>query len=309
MLNRLPNQYGFFCDSFPTPLIGIRIAENDPLIWCKLEFLHPSGSTKDRIARWILEKAWREGLIRTGSLVVEASSGSTSIAMALTCAQMKLNFLAVMPEGVSRERILMIHSFGAQVMLTPKSEGMVGALKKAEEISKEKAAYYCRQFENPDNIMAHKIGTGREIVMQIPGGGADAVVSGVGTGGTIMGLSQAFHDHGCRVKAFVARPTSNNFFGGVECCSFSQKIPGVLDGYSRLYVPEENPDIEQIAVEETFAIHMTKVLLQKGFPVGPSSGLNYAASVEVARRIGPKAQVVTVFPDRVERYFSTELFA
>src|SRR5689334_15755644 len=107
-----------------TPLVAIRLAPGEPVIWCKLEFLNPSGSTKDRIARFILEKAWREGKITRNSTVVEASSGSTSIAMALACAQLGLRFIAVMPEGVSNERVLIIRGYGGEIRFTSKDGGI-----------------------------------------------------------------------------------------------------------------------------------------------------------------------------------------
>ena len=112
----------------PTPLVPVRLNETSPVIWCKLEFLNPSGSTKDRIARYILGKAWRQGRLKEGDTVVEASSGSTSIAMAMACAQLGLQFLAVMPEGVSNERVLIIRAYGGVVQLTPKAKGVRGAI-------------------------------------------------------------------------------------------------------------------------------------------------------------------------------------
>jgi cysteine synthase A len=277
----------------------------DP-IWCKLEFLNPSGSTKDRIARHMLEKAWRRGDLEPGGLVVEASSGSTSIALALACAQMGLRFRAIMPEGVSEERLLMLRAFGAEAELTPRDAGMAGALRRAEEIAAE-GAFYTRQFENPDNTEAHRLGTGEEILSQIPGGTVDAIVSGVGTGGTIAGLHRACCESGCGTIPFVARPVKGTGLH-VECCSFSSRVPGVLDGLSKLYDPAALEGLVELDVDDDLALATTRRLQARGFPVGPSSGLNYAAAVEASERLGPDAVVVTVFPDRMERYFSTELF-
>ena len=219
-----------------TPLVPVRLRKESPKIWCKLEFLNPSGSTKDRIAKYILEKAWRAGKIKLGSQVVEASSGSTSIAMALVCAQLGLKFCAVMPQGVSSERVLIIKGYGGEVILSPKEEGIRGSMRIAEE-RESQGAYYPRQFENPDNVRAHQEGTGREILAQIPGRNVDLFVCGVGTGGTIMGLYKAFTEAGCQVQAFAAMPISSFAFAGIECNSFSTKIPGVLDSISKLYDP------------------------------------------------------------------------
>jgi cysteine synthase A len=292
-----------------TPLVPVQLSEESGRIWCKLEFLNPSGSTKDRIARYILEKQWRSGRLRAGDEVIEASSGSTSIAMALACAQMGLKFTAVMPESVSNERVMIIRSLGGKISLVPKEEGMVGAIKYAATEAERTGAFYPCQFENLDNAEAHRVSTGQEILSQIPGGIVHGVVSGVGTGGTIVGLYNAFAQAGCPVTPFLARPTTEGDHSfDVECCSFSSRVPGVADGLSKLFSKASLPHLVQIDVPGSLAIETTRCLIRHGFPVGPSSGLNFAAAVEAAKQLGPDAQIVTVFADRMERYFSTELF-
>jgi len=304
----LPPDGRFLAQLGPTPLVPVRLEEAGPAIWCKLEFLNPSGSTKDRIARYMLEKAWRQGTLSPGATVVEASSGSTSIALALVAAQMGLRFVAVMPEGVTEERVITIRAYGGEVVLTPRGDGVRGAMVHVERLARERGAFAPRQFENPDNAEAHRVWTGQEVLAQIPGGAVDAVVSGVGTGGTIVGLHEAFSDAGCPLTPFVARPViGTGGLGDVECCSFSGRVPGVVEGLSRLFDPARMPGLVQIDVADELAMATARALIRRGFPVGPSSGLNYAAAVEAARRLGPGAQVVTVFPDRMERYFSTEL--
>ncbi|MBS1994474.1 MAG: cysteine synthase family protein [Cyanobacteria bacterium SZAS LIN-3] len=299
----------------PTPLVPVALEADGPRIWCKLEFLNPSGSTKDRIARYILEKQWRLGRLRTGSLVVEASSGSTSIAMALVCAQIGLKFIAVMPESVSNERVQIIKSYGGQIILTPRADGILGALSRAAQEAEERDAFYPRQFENVDNAEAHRVSTGQEILGQVPGGVVHAVVSGVGTGGTIVGLYNAFAGAGCPVRPVFAKPVetvmapAGQTYFEAECCSFSSRVPGVVDGLSKLYSRADLPGLIEVEVQGRVAIETTRKLIRHGFPVGPSSGLNYAAAVEAQRQLGDKAHVVTVFPDRMERYFSTELFS
>jgi cysteine synthase A len=293
----------------PTPLVPVQLDPQAPTIWCKLEFLNPSGSTKDRIARHILEKAWRQGLVQPGSHVVEASSGSTSIAMALQCAQLGLHFTAVMPEGVSNERVWMIRAYGGNVAFVPRDAGIAHAIARAEQIAQNTAAFTPRQFTNPDNAEAHRLSTGPEILAQIPGGVVHAVVSGVGTGGTIVGLHAACSAAGDAVIPVVARPVSRTAFADVECCSFSSKVPGVVEGIETLYTAAQLPDLLEIEIDETLCLDTTRALIQRGFPVGPSSGLNFAAALEAARLLDPSAQIATVFPDRMERYFSTELFA
>ena len=138
----LPGEHRYPHRCQPTPLVPVRL--DGVAVWCKLEFLNPSGSTKDRIARHILEKAWRRGHLREGSLVIEASSGSTSIALALACAQMGLRFLAVMPEGVSSERVMIIKAYGGQVKLTPKDAGILGALDETRRLAEESGAFLPR---------------------------------------------------------------------------------------------------------------------------------------------------------------------
>jgi len=309
-LSRLPDRNVFYLNRLaPTPLTPIRLAEGEPRIWCKLEFLNPSGSTKDRIARFILEKAWREGRIQRGSTVIEASSGSTSIAMALACAQLGVRFIAVMPEGVSNERVLIIKGYGGEIRFTPKAGGIVAAIAETERMAAESDAFLPRQFANPDNSQAHRMCTAREIMDQVPGGAVDAVVSGVGTGGTLVGLYQGLRDAGCLVTPVWVRPVDlQHDDPEVECCSFSARIPGVVDRVSKIFREDELPGLRMIEIRDVDAMETTRQLMRLGFPVGPSSGLNYRAAVEIARSM-EGAQVVTVFPDRMERYFTTELFS
>lgn len=306
---------GFYLSSLaPTPLVPVRLGPGEPRVWCKMEFLNPSGSTKDRIAQYILTKAYRSGRLTAGDLVVEASSGSTSIAMAMACAQLGLRFVAVMPEGVSSERSLMIRAYGGEVVFSPKEAGIVGALEHARAHAEAHNGFLPLQFANAENIDAHRFCTTREILSQIPGSTVDAVVAGVGTGGTLMGLYRGMRDQGVEAQPFAARPITRSgtvsvqCFAGVEQCSFSSRIPGVIDKISTLYDPEELEGLEELEIEDTDAIETARRLIRMGFPVGPSSGLNYAGAVAAARRLGPEAIVVTVFCDRMERYFSTELF-
>jgi cysteine synthase len=310
MTMRLPEINRYVDRTAPTPLVPVRLDASGPTIWCKLEFLNPSGSTKDRIANYILGKALRRGEIPPDGTVVEASSGSTSIAMALAAAQLGLRFVAVMPEGVSQERRLIIESYGGAVVFTPRALGMRGALSGAERVAADRGGFLPLQFSNPDNPAAHRYRTAHEIIMQIHGGCVDAVVSGVGTGGTLVGLCQGLADFGCRVVAFAARPVTGLALDGAECCSFSGRIPGVAEGLSAIYAAfrSEAPLLE-LDVPDDEALDLARRLIRKGFPVGPSSGLNYRAALMAAERLSPEACILTVFPDRMERYFSTELFA
>jgi cysteine synthase A len=213
-----------------------------------------------------------------------------------------------MPEGVSTERSLMIRSYGGEVMFSPKKVGIRGAIVESERLAAERGGFLSRQFANPDNVGAHRTRTAQEILAQIPGGCVDAVVSGVGTGGTLVGLFHGCRDHGCKVTPFAARPVVGTYLSDVECSSFSTRIPGVVEGISQLFRPAELDGLQEIAVDDSQAVETTRALIRRGFPVGPSSGLNFCASLEAARRLDGAARIVTVFPDRMERYFSTELF-
>jgi cysteine synthase A len=309
MSAELPGCHRYLNRIAPPPLVPVQLDRALPPVWCKLEFLNPSGSTKDRIARFILEKAWRLGRIKCGDLVVEASSGSTSIALALACAQMGLKFLAVMPEGVSNERVFLIRAYGGDVKFTPAVGEIRGAIAEVERLGNEPGVFLPRQFANPDNAEAHRLGTAREVLDQIPGGQVDAVVSGVGTGGTLVGLFEGLRENGCPVVPVLAKPVNLTRSHEAECCSFSARIPGVADCISEIFRPERLPGLVTVEVRDEDALATTRELIRLGFPVGPSSGLNYRAAQDVLRRLNdPAAQVVTVFADRMERYFTTELF-
>lgn len=297
----------------PTPLVPVTLEPEIGPVWCKLEFLNPSGSTKDRIARHILEKAKRRGQLRPGDTVVEASSGSTSIALALACAQMGFKFVAFIPSSATNERSLMIQAYGGTVERV--EGGMRNVLQVAEDAAVRNGWFATRQFENADNTESHRLFTGPEILSQIEGGNVDAVVSGVGTGGSLRGLWEAFRDAGCEAGAHAAIPCCGGIFGqNAECCSlaFSSDVPGVVDCLSAIYQEwKDGPDgaaIEEWRIDDRVCLEVTRKLWSMGFPVGPSSGLNYAASLEVMKRLGPEASVVTVFPDRMERYFSHKVF-
>lgn len=308
-MSDLPGAHRYINRIGATPLVPVQLSHFSMPIWCKLEFLNPSGSTKDRIARFILEKAWRLGNLKTGDTVVEASSGSTSIALALACAQLGLRFLAIMPEGVSNERVFIIRAYGGEVEFTPKSEGIKGAIAEVRRRGEKPGVFLPRQFANMDNPEAHRLGTAREVIDQIPGGRVDAVVSGVGTGGTLVGMFDGLRESGCQVIPVMARPVNLVSTPEAECCSFSSRIPGVADSISEIFIESRLPGLMTVEVQDEQAIAATREMIRLGFPVGPSSGMNYLAAQEALKRLGKSdAQVVTVFPDRMERYFTTELF-
>jgi cysteine synthase A len=287
-----------------TPVLRLDDPDHDVTVWAKLEYQLPSGSTKDRVASAMLGEAICDGTLGPDDLVVEASSGSTSIALAMCCASVGLTFRAVMPEGVSRERVLMIGRYGGEVELTAPFHGLRGALERVDELA-EDGAFAPRQFANRRNLEAHRRGTGVELLGQVDGT-IDGFVAGVGTGGTLMGIAHALRDAGSDARVARAVPSAGGPCGADP--EVSSAIPGIVEGFSQLYRPAEVLLDGEIVVPDEECLAVTRRLCAQGLPVGPSSGLNYAAAVRLGRELGPGAQVATVFCDRMERYFSTPLF-
>ena len=299
----------------------VALEPGGPCVFAKLEYMNPGGSTKDRIARHILTKALDNGAVKPGGTVVEASSGSTSIAMAMVCAQLGLRFIAVMPAGVSNERALIIKAYGGEVHAACDNASMADCIAESRRLAEQVGAYLPAQFENPDNAEAHRLGTAREICEQLQGQRVDAIVAGVGTGGTLVGLYHGLRDHGHAPTPILAKPIATSSDGLVpgcfdhaECCSsYSKRIPGVIDNMSRLFQPDELYGLRTIEVPDEQAVAAARLLIRKGFPVGPSSGLNYTAAARAYHQLvelgNPSPIILTVFCDRMERYFSTELFA
>jgi cysteine synthase A len=276
-------------------------------IWLKLEYLLPSGSTKDRVAAFILGHGVETGAITEETIIVEASSGSTSIALAMACAVIGVKFRAVMPENVSRERALIIKRYGGETVLTPKDNGVLGAIEETRRMAaRDPRVFLTRQFENPLNARAHQRETGPELIQQV-GTTIHGFVAGVGTGGTLMGIARALKEagHPTRFARAVPEKGSACFAGQPEICG---GIPGVVEGLSTILDAAEIGLDEDIKVDERDAIAASRELCQRGLPVGPSSGLNLAAARVMARRLGPGKTVATVLCDRMERYFSTDLF-
>lgn len=291
-----------------TPAVPITDAETGCVIWLKLEYLLPSGSTKDRVAAFILSHGVETGALKTDSLVVEASSGSTSIALAMACAVLGIRFCAVMPENVSQERVYIIRRYGADVVLVPAAGGIVAAIEETRRMAAANdRVFLVRQFENPLNARAHQRETGPELLQQV-GTTIHGFVCGVGTGGTLMGIGRALREagHPTRIARAVPAKGSVCFVGQPEICG---GIPGIVDGLSTILDGAELGLDDDVSVLETDAIAAARRLCAQGFPVGPSSGLNFAAAQALARRLGPGKTIATAACDRMERYFSGDLFS
>src|SRR4051794_15649773 len=289
-----------------TPTIPFEDESSGCTLWLKLDYLLPSGCTKDRMATNIVAHAIASGEVSPSTVVVEASSGSTSIALSMVCATVGVPFRAYMPKTVSGERVLMIRRLGGEVVLTPAGQGMDGAVAALlNDSGRETNLYATRQFENPRNVFAHQHSTGPELIQQV-GIRLHGFVAGVGTGGTLMGVAHALRDHGYDTIVARAMPTATfTAAGGPEVVG---GIPGIVDGMSKLLDPDAVELDEPVLVPEPEAMATAREFGSRGMGIGPSSGLNIAAARRLAARLGPGHHVATVLPDRMERYFSTALF-
>ena len=292
-----------------TPTVALPDEEHGTVVLAKLEYQQPSGSTKDRIAAAILLAAAEDGRLHRGSLVVEASSGSTSISLARACALLGVPFRAVMPEGVSGERLLIIQRYGGTWELTPAAGGVPGSIERTLAMAAEDPAVVLGdQFNDPRNARAHEEGTGAELVAHVAAGDGrlDGFVAAVGTGGTLMGAGAAVrwsHPRATIARVRVAEGPADAEQGGLPC-----GIPGVVDCLSGLLDPAALDLAPDVPVSRHEALAATRELGRRGFPVGPSSGLNLVGARRLAAALGPGSVVATVLCDRMERYFSTDLF-
>lgn len=280
-----------------TPLIKI---EN---VYAKLESVNPSGSIKDRVALEIIVAAEREGKLKKGYTIVEASSGNTGISLSMVATAKGYKMIVVMPENMSEERMHMMQALGAELILTSKSGSLKEAIETAEEIAKRPKTFIARQFSNLNNIKAQEK-TGQEILREI--GPVDAVVAGVGTGGTLMGISNVMKKVNPQLKVIAVEPEEAAvMFGGSEVRIKEHKIQGIGDGFIPKLIDMDKVD-QVITVGSEEAVDMARQLFRKyGVLVGISAGANIFVALKVARDCD---KVVTVLPDRAERYLSMNLF-
>ena len=295
-----------------TPIVKINklTGSNDATVLTKLEMLNPSGSIKDRIAKYMIEKAEKRENLKSNSTIVEPTTGNTGISLAMVSTIKGYKMIAVMPEGMSKEREMMIKAYGANILLIPNG-GEVDvnlAIKKAKQMSKENPRIFLpNQFKNMDNLKAHRETTGKEILDQV-GKNIDAFVAGVGTGGTLIGVAQALKEKIPNVKIVAVEPKNSSILSGGK--SGQHKIQGIGEGF----VPEViksglNLINEIVTVTDDDAINMTRRLAkEEGILAGISSGANMDAALKIAKKLGKGKTVVTIFPDRGERYFSNDVF-
>jgi len=290
-----------------TPLVRLtRLAGADcAAVWGKLEGTNPGGSVKDRIALAMIDQAEKDGCIRPGDTIVEPTSGNTGIGLSLVCAVRGYRLILTMPDTMSVERRRLLGAYGAELILTPGGLGMRGAIDKAEEIARSKKCFMPQQFKNPANPRIHEETTGPEIVKALDGK-VDAFVAGVGTGGTITGVGHVLLAHNPQVHIAAVEPTDSPVLSGGE--PGPHKIQGIGAGFV--------PDIldtsvyrEVIAVSNDGAMQTARQLArEEGIFSGISSGANVFAALQIARRLGPGKNVVTMLCDTGERYLSTGIF-
>ncbi len=275
-------------------------------VLAKLEFLNPSGSIKDRIAKHMIESAEKKGVLKPDSVVAVATSGNTGIAFAMAAAVKGYKMIAVMPKKMSRERKKMISSYGAEIVFTPGCESDVDkSIKKVEETArKNPKIWIADQFANIDNVIAHRETTAREILSQT-GGKFDAFVAGVGTGGTLTGVAELLKKEIPNVKIVAVEPAECAVLSGGK--KGPHRIEGIGDGFIPNLLRLDLID-EVVTVPDEEAIRMARRLArEEGIFAGISSGANVSAALRVAGSLGEGKTVVTVLPDSGQRYFSTDL--
>ena len=293
-----------------TPLVRLnRISEGSvAAIVAKLEYFNPSHSVKDRIGVSMIEAAEKAGLLNKDSIIIEPTSGNTGIALAFVSAARGYKCVLVMPDTMSKERRMLLRAYGAELILTPGSEGMPGAIKKAEEISKKDARYYMpQQFDNPANPEIHRKTTAEEIWRDTDGK-VDIVVAGVGTGGTITGVGEVLKGRKPTVKMIAVEPDASPVLSG------GQKGPHPLQGLGAGFIPKVlnthiYDEVIRVKGEDAFRV-ARQMATMEGLLVGISSGAATWAALQVAQRMENKGKlIVVIIPSFGERYLSTPLYA
>jgi len=293
-----------------TPLVRLnRLTEGaGATIVAKLEFYNPAHSVKDRIGLAMIGAAEKAGLIKPDTIIVEPTSGNTGIGLAMVCAARGYKCVLTMPETMSRERRMLLRAYGAELVLTPGSEGMAGAIKKAEELAASDPRYFIpQQFKNPANPEVHRRTTAEEIWRDTDGK-VDFLVAGVGTGGTITGVGEVIKARKPSFKAIAVEPEDSPVLSGGE------KGPHPIQGIGAGFVPEVlntkiYDEIIRVRGDDAFDI-ARRMAREEGLLVGISSGAATWAALQVARRPENAGKlIVVIIPSFGERYLSTPLFA
>ena len=287
-----------------TPIVRLnKIVPKGSKVFVKVERGNPGGSIKDRAVLSMIDDAEARGVLKKGGTIVEPTSGNTGIAIAMIAAVRGYNAVIVMPDTMSKERIQSMRAYGAEVVLTPGAEGMGGALKKADEIATERNGWVCGQFDNPMNAVAHRVGTGKEILRDLPD--VDYVFAGFGTAGTACGLAMAFKDAGSKAKVIGIEPAES------PLVSKGNAGPHKIQGIGANFIPKIF-DSELIRSIETVkgddAIKTTVEMARKeGIFCGISSGAAVYAAIRMAEK-EPDKVILAILPDGGEKYMSTGIF-
>lgn len=291
-----------------TPIVKLNniVPEGAAEVYVKLEAFNPGSSVKDRIALAMIEQAEKDGKIKAGDTIVEPTSGNTGIGLAWVGAAKGYKVVIVMPDTMSIERRKIIQAYGAELVLTPGSEGMKGAIAKAHEIAEERNGFVPLQFSNPANPAIHESTTGREILEAFGNEGLDAFISGVGTGGTVSGVSHTLKAVNPHVQVFAVEADESAVLSG------EKPGPHKIQGISAGFVPDTldtaaYDGIIRVTSENALATGRA-VGAKEGFLVGISSGAAIYAAIEKAKELGAGKKVLAILPDNGERYLSTALY-
>lgn len=287
-----------------TPIVRLnRMAPPGTHVYVKTERCNPGGSVKDRPALSIIDDAVARGLLKEGGTIVEPTSGNMGISLAMIAAARGYRAVIVMPDSMTPERISLMKAYGAEVVLSPGSKGMQGAVDEAEKIAKERDGFLCGQFDNPANAAAHRTSTGREILRDIPD--IDLVYAGFGTGGTASGIARAFLDAGSKAKVMAIEPLESPLVTG------GSAGPHKIQGLGANFVPG-NLDLSVLGGVETVsgddAIRTAVELARKeGIFAGLSAGANVFAAIRAAKE-HPGKKILAILPDGGEKYMSLGIY-
>lgn len=287
-----------------TPMVSLKKLSGMN-IFAKAEYLNPGGSIKDRIAKYMIEQAEKKGILKPGMTIMEPTSGNTGIGIALVGVQKGYRVVIVMPENMSAERKKIISALGAELILTKAEDSIGGSI---AEVERQKAIdpniFIPQQFENPDNPQIHYLTTASEIWSQMDGK-VDIFVSGLGSGGTLAGIGRFIREKNPKARIIAVEPQNVSALLGHE--PGLHKIQGIGDGFIPKVLDVSLID-GVIQVTDDNAINTARQMAKtQGILTGTSSGANVWASIQIARKYGNDKNVVTILPDRVERYFSTAL--
>ena len=275
-------------------------------VYVKMESFNPGGSVKDRICLAMIEAAEQAGALRPGMTVVEPTSGNTGIGLSMVCAVKGYPLVLTMPETMSVERRRLLAAYGADLILTPGSLGMRGAVQKAEELVEQHGYFMPQQFKNPANPEAHRRTTGPEIIAGMPGLTIDGFVAGVGTGGTLTGVGEVLREHNPAVRIVALEPADSPVLSG------GQPGPHKIQGIGAGFIPEVlntkvYDEVLRVGNDDAYAM-ARRLARDEGLLVGISAGANCWGALHLARELGEGKNVVTVMCDTGERYLSTGLY-